>query len=324
MSGSSTATAVVYYEPIAVDERGAASMKRTAKPRLSLSRGVTFSHTLCIVFRGKTLFRCGAWEGKGTARDRGASACVSITSLTGPEIPRPLASGRNQYSFLYTVTGAPQGRASEFGRKRRRDEPQGVGAPVEADDYQVPSQKRVGGGKAKAILKATRNRRSSNNKRKRSTSFRESSRQGTRRLLAGLRVAATQADWARGSIREIKCQLCPNTTLKTWEDFKWHCNTKEGHPLKISFCEKCGDFFARSDSLESHRGKPPTECCSVTREEAFEKRRETQRTHDEFLARLEGLLRTGEGDIVMPFSQTIKEKYPDSSKKRRERRLDGR
>lgn len=63
MSGSSTATAVVYYEPIAVDERGAASMKRTAKPRLSLSRGVTFSHTLCIVFRGKTLFRCVSASG---------------------------------------------------------------------------------------------------------------------------------------------------------------------------------------------------------------------------------------------------------------------
>jgi hypothetical protein len=42
------------------------------------------------------------------------------------------------------------------------------------------------------------------------------------------------------------------------------------------------------------------------------------------MARLERLLRTGEEDIEMPFSQIIREKYPDSSKKRRERsRLNG-
>jgi hypothetical protein len=127
-------------------------------------------------------------------------------------------------------------------------------------------------------------------------------------------LAATEADWARGAIREIKCRLCPDTELKKWEDFKRHCNTMEAHPLKISFCESCGDFFARVDSLERHRNNPPPECRSVAPERAGAKRRETQKAHDEFLARLQEFLRTGEG-IWMPFSQVIKLKYPKSSKK---------
>jgi hypothetical protein len=128
-------------------------------------------------------------------------------------------------------------------------------------------------------------------------------------------LASTQADWARGAIREIKCRLCPDTKLKTWEDFKRHCDTMEAHPLKISFCDDCGDFFARIDLLGRHRKNPPPECLSVTPEKAGTKRRETQKAHDEFRARLEEFLRTGEG-IGMPFSQITKGKYPESSKKR--------
>jgi hypothetical protein len=128
-------------------------------------------------------------------------------------------------------------------------------------------------------------------------------------------LAATQADWARGAIREIKCRLCPDTRLKTWEDFKRHCDTMEAHPLKISFCDECGDFFARGDSLERHRRNPPPECLSVTPEKAGAKRRETEKAHDEFRARLEEFLESGE-DMGRPFSQIIKDKYPESSKKR--------
>jgi hypothetical protein len=43
----------------------------------------------------------------------------------------------------------------------------------------------------------------------------------------------------------------------------------------------------------------------------------TQRVHDEFIARLIGFLRTGEEDVEMPFSQVIKEMYPESLKKRK-------
>jgi hypothetical protein len=129
-------------------------------------------------------------------------------------------------------------------------------------------------------------------------------------------LVATQDDWVRGAIREIRCRLCPDTKLKTWEDFKRHCNTMEAHPLKISFCVKCGNFFAHGDSLKRHLNNSPPECRSVTPEKAGAKRRETEKAHDEFKARLERFLRTGE-DIGRPFSQIIKEMYPESSKKRK-------
>ena len=130
-------------------------------------------------------------------------------------------------------------------------------------------------------------------------------------------LAAMQADRERGSVREIKCRRCPDTTFKTWDDYKRHCDTKEKHPLTIYFCDNCGDFFARTDSLDRHRKHPPAECISVTRAKADEKRRETQRMHDQFIARLREILRTGEEHAEIPFSQAIKEKYPESSKKRK-------
>ena len=113
---------------------------------------------------------------------------------------------------------------------------------------------------------------------------------------------------------EIRCRLCPDTKLKSLEEFKRHCETNEAHPLRLSFCDTCGDHFARADSLGRHRKKPPPECKMVKPEKAAEKRRETQLAHNEFLEMLEECLRTG-GDIV-PFSQIIKGKYPESSKKR--------
>jgi hypothetical protein len=128
-------------------------------------------------------------------------------------------------------------------------------------------------------------------------------------------LVATQADWDRGAIQDIKCRLCPDTRLKTWEDFKRHCDTMEAHPLKIAFCNFCGDFFARVDSLERHCKNRPPECRDATPEKASAKRVETQKAHVEFTERLEVFLRTGEG-IGKPFSQIIKDMYPGSSKKR--------
>jgi hypothetical protein len=92
-------------------------------------------------------------------------------------------------------------------------------------------------------------------------------------------LAATQADRERGSVRRIKCRRCPDETFETWGAFKRHCNTIETHPLKIHFCDNCGDFFARTDSLNRHREHPPAECLRVTHEKAEEKRSETQRVH---------------------------------------------
>jgi hypothetical protein len=70
----------------------------------------------------------------------------------------------------------------------------------------------------------------------------------------------------------------------------------------------------RSDSLKRHREHLPAECLGIPPEKVEEKRRMTQDTRDELMARPEGCLGTSEG-IGMPFSQIIKNKYPDSSKK---------
>ena len=131
------------------------------------------------------------------------------------------------------------------------------------------------------------------------------------------------------TVTEIKCRLCPGTSLKKWEDFKRHCEATEAHPLTISFCDKCGDYFARTDSLGRHRETPPSTCTDTSPERAKEKREVTEREHEAFKERLRRCLRTGE-DIGKPFWQIIKEKFPESSKKQRaggrreQNRLNGR
>jgi hypothetical protein len=134
---------------------------------------------------------------------------------------------------------------------------------------------------------------------------------------AGYRIllAATEADWTRGAVDEIRCRLCADSGFTKWDDFKRHCKTTEAHPLEISFCKHCGDFFARTDSLKRHRKRPPYECLDVTPVRAEEKRRETEREHREFMGRVERSLTTGE-EIGTPFAQIIKRMYPESSKKR--------
>ena len=124
-------------------------------------------------------------------------------------------------------------------------------------------------------------------------------------------LQASEADFARGVVQEIKCRLCPDTKLKNFQQFKRHCNTREKHPLEINFCDQCGDFFARSDSLRRHRDQPPEQCRKVTPEEAAQKRRATEEAHEEFIRKLEQGLKTE------PFSQDMKERYPESSKKDR-------
>jgi len=128
-------------------------------------------------------------------------------------------------------------------------------------------------------------------------------------------LQASEADFARGAVQAIKCRLCPDTKLKNFEEFKRHCRTTERHPLKIHFCGHCGDFFARVDSLKRHNKRPPDECSEVTPAKAAEKIRVTEEEHGVFIQRLEHCLMTGE-NIGRPFSQIIKERYPESSKKR--------
>jgi len=134
---------------------------------------------------------------------------------------------------------------------------------------------------------------------------------------------AMAEDWARALVRELKCKLCPDAGFCNWEGFKRHCGQSEAHPSKVWFCDFCGDFFARIDSLKRHRKDRPAECLSVSRDEALAKRRATERAHREFEARLTRCLKTGE-DIGDPFSQIIIDMFPDSSKRgsRQQNRLE--
>jgi hypothetical protein len=129
-------------------------------------------------------------------------------------------------------------------------------------------------------------------------------------------LAASEVDWRKRSIAEIKCRLCPETHLKKWEDFKRHCNSTEKHPLKIVFCGKCGDYFARPDSLKRHLKSPPAECKSVKPRKAEGKREATQTAHEQFIGKLKRFVETGE-EIGEPFCDIIKRMFPDSSKKGR-------
>ena len=133
-------------------------------------------------------------------------------------------------------------------------------------------------------------------------------------------LVATQADWTRGVVREIKCRLCPDAKFKNWGKFRRHCDYMETHPLDIYDCKYCGTYFARSDSCKRHEKNGPDGCKQVTPEEAEEKRKATKRAHDEFKGRLEGFLTTGEEDKGMSFSKTMKDMFPESSKKHIRRR----
>jgi len=134
---------------------------------------------------------------------------------------------------------------------------------------------------------------------------------------------ATPDEWERRTVREPKCKLCPGVAFSKWEDFKRHCDFTEVHPLRISFCGYCGDFFARVDSLARHCKNRPPECLSATPEEAQEKRRETERVHADFKEKLGRCLRTEEV-METHFAQTIKEMFPGSSKRdtRKQSRLE--
>ena len=123
-------------------------------------------------------------------------------------------------------------------------------------------------------------------------------------------LVATQADWARGAVKEIKCKFCPKARLKTWDAFERHRKTAEWHPFQLHFCDNCGDFFARIDSLNRHRRSPPAQCLRATPEDAEAKHRSIQNLHNKFMAEME----RGE-DIGMPFWQRVR--YSNSAKKQK-------
>jgi hypothetical protein len=136
-------------------------------------------------------------------------------------------------------------------------------------------------------------------------------------------LVATSEDLARGTVQELKCRLCPGTGISNWGDFKRHCDTMEAHPLKISFCKYCGDFFARSDALKRHQKRRPATCHGVSLAEAQAKRTTTKQAHDAFLGELESLGTSG--GAWTPFSQRITEMLTNSAKRgsRQQSRIKG-
>jgi hypothetical protein len=137
-------------------------------------------------------------------------------------------------------------------------------------------------------------------------------------------LEATPDDLERKTVREIKCRLCPGTGIGDWEDYRRHCNSMEAHPLRLSFCESCGDFFARTDSLARHRKSPPAECCEVTPDEAKAKQTVAEQVHRDFEERLKCYLETNE-EIGEPFAQRVKAMFSTTSKRgsRQQSRLKG-
>jgi hypothetical protein len=126
---------------------------------------------------------------------------------------------------------------------------------------------------------------------------------------------ATSEDFERGTLHVVKCKLYPRVTFKTWDHFTRHCKTAELHPLRLLFCDHCGDFFARGDSLERHSSNRASgECQDLSQQEAEAKRNETRAIHWEFLNNTKAYLETNQGTWT-PFAQVIKEKYPNSSKR---------
>jgi hypothetical protein len=95
-------------------------------------------------------------------------------------------------------------------------------------------------------------------------------------------LAATQTDWKRAAVDVLKCRLCPGADFSDFEDFKRHCDTSEAHPSMISFCNRCGDFFARGDALKRHHDKPPGQCIKAVVDKANLKCREIVRAHKVF------------------------------------------
>ena len=126
---------------------------------------------------------------------------------------------------------------------------------------------------------------------------------------------ATSEDFERGTLHVVKCKLCPKANFKTRDHFTRHCKTAEAHPLELRFCDHCGDFFARRDSLKRHSYNRASECRDIPKHEAEAKRNETIAIHREFLKNTKAYLKTNQGTWT-PFAQVVK-KYPDSSKRLR-------
>ena len=135
-----------------------------------------------------------------------------------------------------------------------------------------------------------------------------------------LMLQTIQADLERQAVESIRCKLCPNTRLSSWVDFERHCDTSEKHPLALFFCDRCGIYFGREDSLRRHINTNTKACQEATEDQAALRRQVTEQLFNDFNPRVDRCLRTGE-DVGHLFAEIIDLNgiLKGSSKKRRAR-----
>jgi hypothetical protein len=94
----------------------------------------------------------------------------------------------------------------------------------------------------------------------------------------------------------IKCKLCPTVEWSSWQSFRRHCDTSEDHPAKLTFCDRCGDYFGRPDSERRHKRtrKYQEERHTTPRDQVKRKKKTVKWVFKNFNARMEYCLRTGE------------------------------
>jgi len=119
-----------------------------------------------------------------------------------------------------------------------------------------------------------------------------------------LMLQTTQADLGRQAVEDIKCKLCPNTQLSSWDDFERHCDTSEKHPLTVFFCDRCGVYFGRRDSLRRHIQTDTKACRDTTEDQAALRRRVTEQLFKDFNVKLDLCLRSGE-DVGQRFAEIV-------------------
>ncbi|KAI9450628.1 hypothetical protein BJY52DRAFT_1227125 [Lactarius psammicola] len=152
----------------------------------------------------------------------------------------------------------------------------------------------------------------------------EESAEGRERLYAiprtlterqGLMLRTTEDDVEHGAVHVIRCRLCPTVELSSWQCFRRHCTTSEDHPARLTFCDRCGDYFGRRDSERRHNEKKNQEECSRTPQDLAEwKKKTAERLFEDFNAKIDHCLSTGE-EVSPRFRAIVQATIPTTSKK---------
>jgi hypothetical protein len=135
----------------------------------------------------------------------------------------------------------------------------------------------------------------------------------TYRQLMMLRITEDEA--RHGAVNIINCKFCLDVALGSWPSYQRHCDGSEDHPVELTFCDQCGDHFARLDSWNRHVGKKDgNDCVKTSSDDAKRKKRRTKRRFDDFNAKMERCLRTGE-ELGKRFAEIAQENVGTTSKK---------